>query len=549
MQRVKRVTTVSLLVITAFNCALYLGLDQQRKNRINKLNTEVAERAADWLVNDLELRIDAIERLGHHRNGQETLDDAGYGDAARLLLQDFPGLNGLSLADKDFILRKSANPNSSLIGQNIAILSPERVAAIERARDSLRPVITNPISFPTSPGTGFIIYVPIVEDNTFYGTMNAVFNVDVWINHILFTDAKSRFQPDYFIKLEIDGETLMMSSEFGNRNSRTTVAQRTIFGKELRLSLIPKPNLIKQQYSWGPELLTALFASVSVALLSIFRVAYMAKVHSEAEKLARSNEELKEQVNRRVEAEKDALQASEAKSRFLATMSHEIRTPINSIMGLFELLERSDIPERQINQAKHGRLATKRLHELLTNAIDASRLDFKMLHINRTEVSLPRLVEQWKVLFSGSITRYKKNLKLSVNIDLGGHEFFWLDELRTTQIVGNLVDNAAKFCEEGSVGLSIRRIPPKEPNLLPSLEILVSDTGPGIPEDKWQNIFTRFYQVNDGMSRAKDGSGLGMAISFDIAELMSATLEIRESSSSGTTFALVLPEIRSEKVD
>ncbi|KEJ89155.1 hypothetical protein DSW25_12415 [Sulfitobacter donghicola DSW-25 = KCTC 12864 = JCM 14565] len=243
------------------------------------------------------------------------------------------------------------------------------------------------------------------------------------------------------------------------------------------------------------------------------------------------------------ESVQEAKKAMEIRKIFLANMSHEVRTPLNAIMGLFQLIQMADVPERQKKQAEVGLNASHHLLAQLVNVLELSRVEANAVEIVPKPTDIRSLAEQWLEAATATNHRLGKSIELSLTIDEAIPELSSLDERRVTQILNNLTDNALKFTEEGHVSIQINPVLETDTSEPLQLEISVSDTGCGIAQDKQKAIFERFVQIDDAQTREHGGSGLGLAISRELAELMGAALDVASPSphdSFTTTFSLRL---------
>ena len=240
----------------------------------------------------------------------------------------------------------------------------------------------------------------------------------------------------------------------------------------------------------------------------------------------------------RLDAARSRSEAAEAAmSRFLGTVSHEVRTPLNAIMGLFELIARADVPERQRRQAENGVRAARGLFEQLMDVGDACRLDAAALELHPKRIPLARLVEAWRVSLEARVMRAGRPVRTRLVVADAAPAEVALDPRRVTQVVENLFDNAVKFTERGEVRVMVG---PGQDSAR-DLVVRVADTGPGIPPDRLATVFERFYQADAG-AQANAGSGLGLAISRELAERMDGSLTASSEPGAGSTFTLHLPE-------
>ncbi|MEL7091448.1 MAG: ATP-binding protein [Pseudomonadota bacterium] len=243
------------------------------------------------------------------------------------------------------------------------------------------------------------------------------------------------------------------------------------------------------------------------------------------------------EVEEREKAENEAKRALSVRSQFLATMSHEVRTPLNAIIGFLHLIENhANVPDKP---KLYAATATKAAHQLLTqlnNTLDMSRLEANAVEIVRLETDLKTIAHTWVETARATAATHERDIEVTLNIAPECPNKVMIDGPHVSQIVGNLTDNAIKFTNSGKVEIALSQ---PEAGFL---DIMVSDTGEGVPEHARQNIFGRFQQAEGGLLRAHGGTGLGLAISNELARLMDAELTLCETERDGfsTTFLLRL---------
>lgn len=240
---------------------------------------------------------------------------------------------------------------------------------------------------------------------------------------------------------------------------------------------------------------------------------------------------------------------SRYKSEFLANMSHELRTPLNSILILSQLLmeNRSKLlGEKELEFSKTIYGSGSDLLLLINDILDLSKIEANRLEVNHDEVLTGDIIQHLSNLFSPLAKNKKIDLFIKAEDDFP--EKFESDEMRLEQILKNLVGNAIKFTDKGAVTIRLCR-PEKEDIALlgdfsekSALKFEVSDTGIGIPEDKFDIIFDAFKQVDGGTSRTYGGSGLGLAIAKKITQLFGGAIQVKSQLGKGSTFSLVIPE-------
>jgi PAS domain S-box-containing protein len=237
-------------------------------------------------------------------------------------------------------------------------------------------------------------------------------------------------------------------------------------------------------------------------------------------------------------ARDEALEASRLKSQFLATMSHEIRTPMNAIIGLTTLLQSGDLNAGQRRRVDGIQQASQALRAIIDDILDFSKIEAGRLILDDVNFDLDTVIYEAIGLLSGAANA--KNLSLAatrqpdVSTDLRG------DPARLRQILLNLVSNAIKFTEQGSVTVRTLLAEPAAEDGALSVRIEVTDTGVGIPADKQANLFDPFVQADASTTREFGGTGLGLAISRRLAEAMGGHLDMYSVAGEGSTFACTI---------
>ena len=268
------------------------------------------------------------------------------------------------------------------------------------------------------------------------------------------------------------------------------------------------------------------------------------------EELRMSNEELEEQTqsleekNIEVETAKNDIEqktkqleiSSRYKSEFLANMSHELRTPLNSLLILSKDLSENRKKNLDSVQVESAEIIYKSGHDLLVlinEVLDLSKIEAGKMSINIENVSLRKITDELIREFKHHAE--KKGLTLNAKLDTDLPESIHTDSQRLNQILKNLISNAIKFTEKGSVSLSINR------NTESTVIISVTDTGIGIQEDKQMVIFEAFQQAEGGTSRKYGGTGLGLSISRELAKLLGAEIKLSSKLNEGSTFSVIIP--------
>ena len=241
-------------------------------------------------------------------------------------------------------------------------------------------------------------------------------------------------------------------------------------------------------------------------------------------------------------AKEKAESANRAKSEFLANMSHEIRTPMNSILGFSEILAgKIENPEQQkylSSIASSG----KTLLRLINDILDLSRVEAGKLELEYTSVDIRRLLREVSAIFEQKAS--EKGLALVMHISSDLPQYALIDEVRLRQIMLNLLSNALKFTEKGTISLRVeaRGFQTGEGGTF-ELEISVADTGIGISKSQMDTIFDAFGQA-DAKSVKYGGAGLGLTITRRLAEMMGGAISVESEKGKGSVFAAVFPRVR-----
>ena len=290
------------------------------------------------------------------------------------------------------------------------------------------------------------------------------------------------------------------------------------------------------QGEWQSFLLHDSSIAVTIRIFSVYLVQGLLIL------LIRKQQEQQRMVEQKA---REAESAAQAKEEFLANMSHEIRTPMNAITGMVELALRNDaLPNQEKEYLYNIRAAGEDLVSIIDDILDITKIDSGNLEITEEEYEITSIVHD--VVNVAQVILGEKPVVLMVDVSPDIPARLKGDGVRIKQIMLNLLNNAAKYTERGSIRLEVTAIPIDGENNKTDLKVCVTDTGIGISEEQLEDLFMKFKQADSGMNRSRGGSGLGLAISKRLVELMEGTLQAKSEPGKGSEFMFT---VRQEVID
>lgn len=238
--------------------------------------------------------------------------------------------------------------------------------------------------------------------------------------------------------------------------------------------------------------------------------------------------------NARITAEK----ANRAKNAFLNNISHELRTPLTAILGYTELLmeDAEDAELKQMRADLHKiYVSAQHLYSLIGDILDLARIETKKIFISLTYFNPCQIIDEVVATLNSSIKQNQNKLVLQCQQDMGT---MYSDKGKVNQIIFNLVSNAAKFTEYGTITIMSNQV---QVNDKPHLRLIVEDTGIGIAQENLDRIFEHFQQEDDSLTRPYEGAGLGLTITRHYINMLNGLLQVESEVNKGTRFEILLP--------
>ncbi len=238
------------------------------------------------------------------------------------------------------------------------------------------------------------------------------------------------------------------------------------------------------------------------------------------------------------EARNKADEENAAKTEFLANISHEIRNPMNAILGISGILGMSGpLNEKQQQFVKTLKMSADNLLTLVNDLLDISKIEARSLELEEISFNLPQIVDDVAAMMA--VRMIEKNLEIAIDTESVKHRNFIGDPNRLRQILLNLCTNAVKFTEHGTIAITVTAANSAYPTHQ-DIEIIVSDSGIGIADDKLETIFERFTQADSSITRKYGGTGLGLSITRTLVQVMGGTITAQSKAGEGSVFTVKL---------
>ncbi|MBA6373978.1 response regulator [Colwellia sp. BRX8-2] len=260
-------------------------------------------------------------------------------------------------------------------------------------------------------------------------------------------------------------------------------------------------------------------------------------INTMSQEISKNLSKIKSQNNALNDAIDKANAANNAKSIFLSNMSHEIRTPMNAVLGFAEIGRNTKVLFEKDDSLEQIQRSGEHLLQIINDVLDFSKIGSKQLELEKISFSFSAILKKITQICKSDID--KKNISLNFLLDDSIPSHLIGDPLKIEQIIINLVSNAIKFTEHGSIDINTRLKRQNENNVI--IELSVKDTGIGITPEQQKNLFIAFSQADNSITRKFGGTGLGLAISKQLVEMMGGEITLKSERDKGTEFTFTIP--------
>ncbi|WP_417455875.1 ATP-binding protein [Kordiimonas sp.] len=509
-QRILVTAALFLIVGVSLFYWLLQAQAQEHHARSTDLVSEYRAVLEEKLIQNLAL----TASLKSYISVEPELDQARYEAFARDLLTQKNQIKNMGAA-RDLVITHMypLEGNEKAVGLNFRT-NAQQFEMVQRAIDENTTVLAGPLTL-VQGGQGIIARQPVfrADNGELWGVVSVVLDVDALLNDV------HAEMPD--VELAIRGKDALGSAGdmiYGDEN--------LFVQGEASLSTLKLPYGSWQLAANAPFMVSRHFIRAvfltGMFLAFIFAVRFLQRQEAYEKEL--------------LCAKREAEEASREKSKFLAHMSHEIRTPMNGMIGVIQLLDQEQLSDAQKDLLEAAKTSADNLMHVISDILDFSKIEAQQLTLEKAPFNLDNILKY--VERNARTSLNGKRVKFELVLEEGLHQFWVGDEIRIGQILMNLVSNAVKFTEEGTVRL---RAASRHQGAHPMLEFVVSDTGIGISAEEQRRVFSSFVQADASINRRFGGTGLGLSIVKSLIELMGGTIKLFSKKGEGALFRICLP--------
>jgi len=454
---------------------------------------------------------------------------------AEVILEQNQSFKFIEWIDSTMVIRKITplKGNEAVIGLNISQFEYRNAPWIRHSKSGTTNI--TPWAKLTQGGRAFLVDVPVYFKNRFQGTITA--GMDFRVN----LDEFTKDLENYVVEIK-DEEGSLFYSHNSNLNLPTHSDQ--VFTKTFAINklnnqkwkLILTPTLSSSEENNRVSILNLIIFGLSLTSLLSLIIYFYLTARKENLRAVKAFKKLKKLNNKLTRERKKAEKASEAKTEFLSNMSHEIRTPLNAILGFIQILKFSNNNDSNKTYLDLMDKSSKNLLSLVNNVLEIDKIESREIHLSnvifKPSEEITSIVSQYISEFSEKGMYLNLNFKSNLNTTVIG------DEGKYNQILINLIKNALKFTSTGGVTITYNEC---AVNNTLEVNISIKDTGIGISKDHLSSIFERFTQIDIGIKKKHQGSGLGLSISSNLVELMGGKIAVQSDLQKGTEFTIEIP--------
>lgn len=524
---------VGLGMLTA-TLVVWWAVDGQEQRRLEesiaaqavKLRESIIERVGDQLVPVVRM---ASRWRDYGRPG------FGYWKAdAKVIMRHFPAYDAMAWIDSGFQTRWVVHKDSAFVDQplNAALTRPVRIE-LSRLYSEHHDFKIMRRKDLAEPGDTFHAYVPVYSGKESDGFILAILK----IRELISTTLLDNPLPGYSFVIKQGSDSIYERIAERSEVRRSVEVRFDLYGIRCEMTVWPTEETLLANRTLLSSAILAI--GIILSLLVSFLIQLVRAVSHRAreaeltnEYLAAADEHLQRQAVDLMAAREDALRASRYKSDFLASMSHEIRTPLTAVIGVVDLLERTRLSKEQSGYVQTAKSASHTLLSLISDILDFSRIEAGKLTLEERDFDMAELVSQVKEMVG--FLAQQKGIAFTSTVTRNTPRMVRGDPDRLRQVIINIVGNAIKYTEKGSVNVKVGL--QEEQASLMVLRFEVADTGIGISAEAQPHIFDSFDRGDRDSSLSRPGAGLGLAISQRLVQLMGGSIWLKSEVGKGSTF-------------